>query len=274
MRSFVLFIGCSFCVSLAAYFAVQIIWGSTATANAPELTTVFYPILQKEAKARDIIRLSDITWVAQKSEGETSGFLTRQRLEKLPEKVFGISKDYQNGEILLAEHVIWPEDPDFIAQILRVSNQAVAVHFSRESSADLSFGMGAFVDIYLTSLAAPASDASEDLELPLQLAASLRVIGVRKNTTPSTYLMVEGTDVQIKSVLKGMTAGALKMVLTAPLSNGENEELSNQALQRLKVLDARIDPQITEVQASAITIQRGKERDVILFSSKARGRFQ
>jgi hypothetical protein len=215
-----------------------------------------------------------MTWVAQKSARETTGFLTRQRLEKLPEKVFGISKDYQNGEILLAEHVIWPEDPDFVAQILRANNQAVAVHFSRESSSDLSFGMGAFVDIYLTSLTAPTSDTSEDLELPLQLAAALRVIGVRKNTVPGTYLMVEGTDVQIKSVLKGMSAGALKMVLTAPLGNGTNEELSYQALQRLKILDVRIDRQITEVQASAVTIQRGMERDIILFSSKARGSSQ
>lgn len=274
MRSLVLFIGCSFCISLAAYFAVQIIWGSTATANAPELTTVFYPILQKEAQARDIIRLSDMTWVAQKSAREIPGLPARQRLEKLTEKVFGISKDYHKGEVLLAEDIIWPEDPDFIAQILRANYQAVAVHFPHEVSSNLSFGMGAFVDIYLTNLTAPVSDVNEDLGLPLQLAASLRIIGIRKNTQPDTYLMVEGTDVQIKSVLKGMTAGSLKMVLTAQLTDGKTEELSNQALQRLKMLDAGGDRQITAVKASAVTIQRGGERDVILFSSKASGTSQ
>jgi len=271
MRSLVLFIGCSLCVSLAAYLAVQIIWGSSATAEAPKLTTVSYPILQKEGQAGDIIRLSDMTWVTQTSAEEMSGLVPRKRLDQLTGRAFGISRDYHEGDILLAEHVIWPEDPDFIAQILRTDHRAIAVHFTDEMSSNLSFGMGAFVDLYLINLNVPVLQSHEELVFPLKLAASLRVIGVQKNTQLDSYLMVEGTDLQIKSVLKGMAVGSLKAVLTTRHSGRKGEEPSIQALRKLKPLDAANDRSTETAQGSAITIQRGAERDVMLFSSSVIG---
>ncbi len=274
MRSVVLFIGCSFCISLAAYLAVQIIWGSTATANAPEIPNVSYPVIQRDVRAGGIIRLDDIEWVLQKSVGAEPGLLTRQSLEASSMKAIGISKDYQKGEIVLAEHVLWPEDPGFIAQILRPDYQAVAVHFSQEESSNLSFGLGTLVDIYLTNLDVLPTDTGKDLELPLKLAESLRVLVVQNKINSEPYLLVEGTDVQVKSVLKGGTVGSLKVVMTAKFAQETNEKLSDQALIRLQGLDMGDDRKPMVAQTPEIIIQRGEDRDVMLFSSKSGGAHQ
>ena len=271
MRSVVLFIGCSFCLGLAVYLAVQVIWGGEATANSPEIIEISFPLLRQDVKAGDVIRMSDISWVTQKSTRNIPGMFERSPLEAGREKVFGVLKDYYEGEPLLKEHVIWPDDPDFITQILQGGRQAVAVQLTSDDSLNSNFGIGTFVDIYLTDLSNPLKNFEEEFYLPLKLATSLRVVGHVKNAHAKPNIIIEGTDTQIKTVLRGMTAGVLTAVLTAQKRREAGDEITSRAIQILQTQIIDDDTRRIPASTPEIVIQRGGKRDVVLFSSKSKG---
>ncbi len=277
MRSLFLFVCCIVFMGAAVYLALQIFLKPvdiTSTAHAAVKPAVFIASVEKRVLKGAIIRARDLSWIPYRYTDDISEFMTRAAFSRINQLSFSIRQNAEPGAILKKKDFLWPEDKDYLSNILRTGFRAVEVKLREGLLEKKSLTIGSNIDLLLSLNGTLVSSPRPDNRRTLVTVKNLRVLDERSIEKGKRNVILEVTETQAEVILLSQEMGRLSLLLRSKEDSKPDPGYASMIRKQLLAMQKPTTGQLEGDIERSLVIQRGAQA-VVLNRSKSRpGRSQ